>query len=222
MGFIGLAQDKLLLVRRYIEEGEFGWKILGALGGGAMAISGFFGFIGNVLLLITFSSLAALQGLIICLVGVLLMALELKDNFLPYQFQKFIKTEVHVLYTPFGRAVCYMIIGILMVTMWNTVYSLIGLCVTCIGGYIFYSSRKAFIGLQEMKLKKFDEATLHEYFAKYDDERVGGLDSTGLTRLLNDMGSHLNHSEMESALLILDKNVDGKISFDEFKEWYMN
>jgi hypothetical protein len=41
-----------------------------------------------------------------------------------------------------------------------------------------------------------------------------------LANLCSDLGSPLDYNTLESALLILDVNVNGKISYDEFIGWY--
>jgi Ca2+-binding EF-hand superfamily protein len=35
-----------------------------------------------------------------------------------------------------------------------------------------------------------------------------------------DMGTTLNKNELESALFMLDKNGDGKVSLEEFQVWW--
>lgn len=41
-----------------------------------------------------------------------------------------------------------------------------------------------------------------------------------LASLCSDLGSPLDYNTLESALLILDTNANGKISYDEFIGWY--
>jgi Ca2+-binding EF-hand superfamily protein len=41
-----------------------------------------------------------------------------------------------------------------------------------------------------------------------------------LASLCNDLGSPLDYNTLESALLILDVNMDGKINYEEFIGWY--
>ena len=36
-----------------------------------------------------------------------------------------------------------------------------------------------------------------------------------------ELGTTLKKSELETAVFILDKNSDGKISFDEFRSWWV-
>jgi Ca2+-binding EF-hand superfamily protein len=41
-----------------------------------------------------------------------------------------------------------------------------------------------------------------------------------LAELCKSLGSPLSYNVLESAILLLDKNNDGKIQYDEFLAWY--
>ena len=63
------------------------------------------------------------------------------------------------------------------------------------------------------------EMTLYSLFTKYDENNDGQLNEKELMNLLcNEMGLTLDEVEIYSYLL--DKDGNGLISFDEFKEWY--
>jgi len=49
---------------------------------------------------------------------------------------------------------------------------------------------------------------------------VGSLDSSELAALVASLGTTLTLNELEAALLLLDRNDDGKITFEEFLSWY--
>jgi Ca2+-binding EF-hand superfamily protein len=49
---------------------------------------------------------------------------------------------------------------------------------------------------------------------------LGALDSAELVTLVASLGTTMTFNQLEVALLLLDKNGDGKITFDEFLYWY--
>lgn len=68
----------------------------------------------------------------------------------------------------------------------------------------------------------FDENTpdivLKSLFNKYDTDGSGSLSTKELPDLLqNDLGLSVEESEMYT--LLLDKDANGRLSFDEFKKW---
>jgi Ca2+-binding EF-hand superfamily protein len=49
---------------------------------------------------------------------------------------------------------------------------------------------------------------------------AGALDPAELSALVASLGTTLTLNQLESAVFVLDKNEDGKITFEEFLGWY--
>lgn len=57
-------------------------------------------------------------------------------------------------------------------------------------------------------------------FAKYDVDRSGSIDKTELTLLLEDLHVDPSEERIAEALLVMDSNQDGLISYEEFSAWW--
>lgn len=90
-----------------------------------------------------------------------------------------------------------------------------------IGVMIFIASRQTLQKLSEHKSAMIDEKVIKEKFNSYDKNSDGSLDPKELALLCNDLGSPLGYNQLEAAILILDKNDDGKIQYSEFLEWWL-
>jgi Ca2+-binding EF-hand superfamily protein len=66
-----------------------------------------------------------------------------------------------------------------------------------------------------------NEKELEATFKRFDIDNTGTLDSAELASLCQSLGSPLTLNELESAILVLDVNGDGKITYGEFLKWYV-
>jgi Ca2+-binding EF-hand superfamily protein len=57
-------------------------------------------------------------------------------------------------------------------------------------------------------------------FQKYDTDDSGFIDVGELGKMIYDMGHKLNEVELVAATQQLDKNGDGRISYEEFMSWW--
>merc|ERR1712100_998043 len=57
-------------------------------------------------------------------------------------------------------------------------------------------------------------------FMTFDTDKQGSIDSSELGSLCADMGLQLSKAELKKAMVTLDKDSDGTISFDEFLPWW--
>lgn len=63
---------------------------------------------------------------------------------------------------------------------------------------------------------------LVDIFQRYDRDRTGQIDREEFARLLEALGTNVNDEELQIALDIVDTDRTGKISFGEFKRWWMS
>lgn len=64
--------------------------------------------------------------------------------------------------------------------------------------------------------KKYSQQELRSAFKKFDSDGNGYITTKELGDILSRMGRHLNRREVEAMIKSLDKNGDGKVSFEEF------
>ena len=69
-------------------------------------------------------------------------------------------------------------------------------------------------------LGEFNLAKAMEMFEKIDVDGSGELDNVELSQLCQYLGRDLSEAELESAMLEMDTNGGGTISFDEFAAWF--
>jgi Ca2+-binding EF-hand superfamily protein len=64
--------------------------------------------------------------------------------------------------------------------------------------------------------KKHSKQELLGAFKKFDTDGNGYITTKELNDVLSRMGRHLNRNEVEAMIRSIDRNGDGKISFEEF------
>lgn len=62
---------------------------------------------------------------------------------------------------------------------------------------------------------------LLDIFQRYDRDRSGSISRQEFARLLEALGQNVSEEELEVALDAVDTNHTGKISWQEFKQWWM-
>ncbi len=70
-------------------------------------------------------------------------------------------------------------------------------------------------------LKATDKIVIQSIFKKYDSDNSNCINSRELGNLIQDLGSNISQNCAEALKLVLDKNEDGKVSFDEFYSWWL-
>lgn len=76
---------------------------------------------------------------------------------------------------------------------------------------------------RDLRLVKFaikDEDQLKEQWMKHDLNKNGSLDVKELTSFVRDAGVDMTRNEIASAFLALDKNFDGRITYEELYFWW--
>eukprot|EP01027_Heterolobosea_sp_BB2_P021515 GEZU01030953.1.p1 GENE.GEZU01030953.1~~GEZU01030953.1.p1 ORF type:complete len:126 (-),score=46.43 GEZU01030953.1:31-408(-) len=59
-------------------------------------------------------------------------------------------------------------------------------------------------------------------FQKYDHDNSGHISTSEFHSLCYDLGYYLSEDEVAAVLVMLDKNNDKTVSFNEFFEWWKN
>lgn len=202
---------------KYAEEGDWTWKLLGMFGGLAMVGVGGLTFMGDFFL---FNYFGAILDVYIILFGILTVCLEYKEAILPKTWIEQIKIEARFVYKPYGRAVLYIFFGVLLISQSKFLYTCIGLYLLAIGGLVMYYAGQAAAALEKFKDQKLSSWTLKGLYEKADRNK-NGLSPKELAEVVCKYpGCTLGVNEMESAIALLDKNGDGKVSYEEFSKWY--
>lgn len=214
---LGYSKQKLLELKKYADEGNWSWKIAGGIAGLAiMAYSSL-----SVLAHLTgFSPATALIDCYLFLFGLAAVLLEYKEVSFTKKYQDLIKREALFLYRPYGRAFFYIFIGLLLLATGGILGLLIGSYVTVVGIFIFIASRDAIKQLEQLKSTIHNDTDLAKTFKEFDKDNSGYLDTKELAALCQSLGISLTIHELESAILLLDSNGDGKISYNEFSDWW--
>jgi hypothetical protein len=211
------ANLKLQELKKYAEEGQWTWKIAGFFAGLLIVITSSLGLLSNFFGLSFFTALLDVYAIGF---GALACVLEYKDVLLTASAREVIRREALFLYRPYGRAAFYFFIGLLMVAKGGLLGFIVGAYTMLVGVIIFTSSRSAVAALDEIRNSMKTEKDVALKFAQFDTDNSGALDSAELARLCRSLGAQQTLNELEAALFVLDKNADGKISYEEFIDWW--
>lgn len=214
---LGYSQQRFDELKKYAEEGNWTWKVAGLLAGLLIIGNSFLSFFSHLASLSPFS---AVIDVYLIVFGIIACLLEYKEKTLTKAQLDTLKREALFLYRPYGRAAFYFFIGLLIIATGGLLGFIIGIFVCVIGVIIFHASRQAFNQLNTLKGSLHNEQEVAAKFKEFDKDGSGFLDSVELAALCRSLGTQLTLNELESALFILDKNEDGKISFTEFFEWW--
>jgi len=134
----------------------------------------------------------------------------------------YIRVQARFLYRPYGRALFYFYVGnmVCCTSTFLTASFFVGIWTSIVGALVFYASRNAAVQARALKAANFDEGLLRRKFEQADGDHNGTLDTAELSRLCADLGCALTRNELEAALVVLDADGDGNISFPEFLSWY--
>lgn len=216
---ISFSRSKLLELKKYADEGEWTWKIAGFIAGTGIVAVSVLGFLSDFF---GFSPVNAILDVYLILCGAMLAMLEYKHHFFTQKYLDSLRREALFLYRPYGRAAIYFFIGVLMMSYSGLFGKIVGLYTAIVGGVVFYSSRAAVKHLESIRAEMRDEQEVTIKFRDFDKDNSGTLDTRELAALCRSLGSTLTLNELESALLILDQNGDGKINLQEFLSYWKN
>ena len=154
------------------------------------------------------------------MVAITCILYEYDERKIPIGIATYLHSELHIFSTPYGRSIIIIFIGLLLLQQPLGLDTLIGLIISCGGIYIYMNMRNAEIALAAMKTHISDEIQLRNLFDKCDVDNSGYLDREEVAKVCQELGTVLEERELLAALTLLDTNGDGKVSFEEFKDWY--
>jgi hypothetical protein len=214
---ITATRQEISSIIKYVEDGNWTWKVLGSFGGIAMVACGSLSFLGHFLL---FDYFGAILDVYIVLFGLLSIVLEYKDTFLPAKWVEQLKVEAKFMYKPYGRAVLYIFFGILLISQQSLLYICTGFYLIGVGGTVVYYATQAQKALQNFKDQKLSFYQLRDAYDKADKDKKG-LTPAELSSMVSKFpGCAMSENEVLSAVDLLDKDSSGRVSYDEFSKWY--
>jgi hypothetical protein len=213
----GYSKQKLIEFKKYADEGNWSWKVCGALSGLMIMV---YSILSVLYHLTSLSPVRAVIDVYLFFIGMIAVLLEYKENFITKRWRDHLHREALFLYRPYGRALFYIFAGVLMLAFGGLVGWIMGAFVTIIGVFIFGASRDALSRLEHLKLSIHDDQEIAAKFKEFDQDNDGFLGTVELAALCKALGTNLTIHELESAILVLDANGDGKISFSEFHDWW--
>jgi hypothetical protein len=211
------ARIQLQALKKYAEEGNWTWSVAGLIAGLLIMTTSAFSFISSFFSLSPFT---AVLNIYLFAFGAISCVLEYKEKLLPPRLLTLLKREALFLYRPYGRAAFYIFVGLLMAAHGGLLGLLPGLYTLLVGIVIYYSSRKAVGALNELKGTLKDEKGASAAFYRFDTDKSGFLESKDVAQLCQSIGSILTLNELESAVFVMDVDSDGKVSHEEFMDWW--
>lgn len=214
---LGYSKQKFLELKKYADEGNYSWRIAGLFAGIAIILYAGMSFLAH---LTGFSPATAVIDVYLFIFGVAAVVLEFKEQSFTKRGLEVLKREALFLYRPYGRALFYVFVGVLILATGGILGLIIGAYVTAVGVIVFIASRDALKRLEQLKGSLHNDQDLAQKFKEFDKDNTGYLESKELAALCQALGTNLSIHELESAILLLDSNSDGKISYNEFSDWW--
>jgi hypothetical protein len=212
------AKVKLQELKVYAEEGNWTWKIAGFFAGLAIVVTNALSLLSHFFGLSPFAALLDVYAIVF---GLIFCALEYKETFMTARARAVIRREALFLYRPYGRAAFYFFVGLLLIAKSGLINFIVGIYAMAVGAIIFTSSRSAVAALDQLRAGMLTEREVALKFAEFDADHSGGLDATELAKLCKSLGATQSLNQLESALFVLDKDADGKITYEEFLSWWL-
>ena len=153
--------------------------------------------------------------------GFVVVMLEGNGKFYPDRWKRIIRTQAKFLTLLNGRGAFYVFLGTLLMAQWPTAGPfLLGIYMAAVGTVMFVYGYHAKAKLDSVRSLLSSEDVVTSAFEKADAEGDGSLTAAELGELCASLGSTLEPQEIEAALLALDKDGNGGISFEEFVRWW--
>lgn len=72
-----------------------------------------------------------------------------------------------------------------------------------------------------VELQKLEEV-MKKVFSSFDKDNSGYLDVKELKNVSKELGREMDEAELEECIKDLDQNKDNKITYDEFRKWWLS
>eukprot|EP01040_Poterioochromonas_malhamensis_P008844 gene8845-9579_t len=214
---LGYSKQKFLELKKYADDGNWSWRVAGLFAGIAIMAYAAMSFLAH---LTGLSPATAVIDIYLFIFGLSSVLLEFKDQTFTKRGLEILKREALFLYRPYGRALFYVFVGVLILATGGLLGLLVGGYVTAVGVFVYVASRDAVKRLDQLKGSLHNDQDLAQKFKEFDKDNTGYLESKELAALCQSLGTNLTIHELESAILLLDSNSDGKISYNEFLDWW--
>jgi anti-sigma28 factor (negative regulator of flagellin synthesis) len=213
------AKEKFEEIRKQVNDGDYSIRLFALLGGILLIVLSATEFLGKVLTLHVFSALIEVYTF---LLGVVVLILEGKGQipFFPAHLADKIQNYAMILRYVWGRGGLYFVAGTLQLSQLGLFDLIAGAFMTCVGVVYIVVGTKAHNKMKELKNLAISDATLKTRFQQADSNNSGKLDVVSFKNLILSLGMGLNRREVETAFIILDKDGDGLVGYDEFENWW--
>jgi hypothetical protein len=195
-------------------EGPLSFRILAFLGGIGMI------FASLVHPIIHFSVPALLIAFYTFWFGVLICVIEGRVFDVPKSWQSTVKFYFRVLDFVGGRGVIWAFAGSLMLSQPSPINLACGYYMIFVGLVAIIASIDAGKKLAKLRLAIDSKRDLRRIFGTFDFDKDGALSEKEFASLCFDLGVDVTYNELTACFNAIDKNDNGVITFDEFRDWW--
>eukprot|EP01134_Creolimax_fragrantissima_P002870 CFRG2870T1 len=201
-----------------VERGNFATWALAIISALLMIFTSFFEIWINVL---TLSPITALTYCYCFFFGFVILSLEASPKLMPKSFVAYVRSDALFLTRLHGRAFFYLFVGTLMVAHWHWLQIISGGLLMFTALVMMVTGGVANKKLNNLKREMNDADAVRQKFYQHDLDGNGALDTKEVAALCASLGTVLSRVELESALMLLDANRDGMVSYEEFYNWWI-
>lgn len=211
-------------------ESPLGNRQLGFVCGALLLVCGLINLTNNAL---TMCVAPMVIDVTLLVIGVLSLLTEYKVSLMPTRVARYLQEEWRFLFKPFGRPLLYIFGGCFIISQSKLIAFpptgsdlmgfenfLVGFVVCVLSCIIIYNTWVAQQDLEMLRRKHVDFDILSKEFYASDANGDGELDTSEFVSFLHRVGLRLSHNDLETALLELDVDHDGKVSWTEFVDWH--
>ncbi len=107
--------------------------------------------------------------------GITTCVLEYKEKVFTTKYLNVLRKEALFLSRPYGRAIFYILIGILLIARGSILSFLVGLYTTAVGAVLFYSSFHAISVFESFRAARLDSEKVSQKFKEQDRNGNGEI-----------------------------------------------